>query len=429
MNLHLNRCTALLCLLAVASRAHAKPQKAPDHWVATWTAGNIAGPGPIPYSVDGFVPGAADTTLRQIVHTTLPNDPANPLVRVEFTNVFGTEPLTLGEVHVALADPKTGATTGDISLLSANGLTFSGQTSVTLPPGAEIVSDPIALKLPAGADLVVTLFLPAQKISTATFHWLSFQTNFYAPGNVVSQRSLAMPPTHARKCNTWFFLKSVDVEAAPTTSAIVAFGDSITDGAASTANLNRRWPDVLADRLRANPATRNLAVVNEGIGGNRILHDTWGPSALARFDHDALSVPGVSAIIVLEGINDIGVGYGPGAHETPTTEQLIAGLTQLAERAHTHNLKIFAATVTPYGGAGYYSAAGEQVRQALNDWIRSTPIYDGIVDFDKVTQNPADPAKINPAFDSGDHLHPNNAGLRAMGDAIPLAFFTPAKDK
>jgi lysophospholipase L1-like esterase len=410
-------------ILALLPAAHAKPKPAPDHWVATWATGNIAGPGPIPYSSEGFVPGAVDTTLRQIVHTSLGNSPGDPLVRVEFTNALGTDPLTIGEVHIALADPNGGATTGDISLFSANALTFAGQSAVTIPPGAEIASDPVALKLPFGSDLVITMFLPAQKISSATFHWYSFQTSFYAPGNVVSQRSLTMPPTHSHSMGAWYFLKSVDVKAAPYASAIVAFGDSITDGAAGITNANRRWPDVLARRLHANPPTQNLAVANEGIGGNRVLHDGIGPSALARFDREVLSIPGVGSVIVFEGVNDLGIAYGPNPHDVVTADQLIAGLTQFAERAHAHNLKVFGATVTPYGGAGYYSAAGEQVREALNAWIRTTTVFDGVIDFDKLLQDPAEPTKLAPAYASTDHLHPNDAGLQAMGNAIELQLF------
>jgi lysophospholipase L1-like esterase len=425
MNSPLNRrfASVLVCILATAS--YAKPKPAPDHWVATWTTASIAGPGPIPYAADGFIPGAQNTTLRQIVHTSVGNDPANPLVRIEFTNALGTEPLTLGEVHIALADPNGGATTGDIALLSANALTFAGQTSITIPPGTEAVSDPVALKLPAGSDLVISLFLPAQKITAATFHWYSFQTSFYAPGNAVGQRSLTMPPTHAHAMRAWYFLKSVDIEAPANTGTVVAFGDSITDGGQTTFNTNRRWPDVLARRLRANPATAHLAVANEGIGGNRILHDSIGPSALDRFDREAIAIAGVQSVILLEGINDIGVGYTPtNPHDTVTAEQLIAGLTQLAERAHDHNLKVFGATLTPYGGVGSYSPAGEQVRETLNAWIRSTTVFDGVVDFEQVVRDPENPTRLNPAFDSGDHIHPNDAGLRAMGDAVPLSFFS-----
>ncbi len=410
-------------LILLPAGAHAKPKPTPDHWVATWATGNIAGPGPIPYSSEGFVPGAADTTLRQIVHTSLGNSPGDPIVRVEFTNALGTEPLTIGEVHIALAEPTDGPPTGDISLPTANALTFAGQPSVTIPPGAEIASDPVVLKLPFGSDLVISMFLPEQKISSATSHWYSFQTSFYAPGNVVSQRSLSMPPTHSHPMGAWYFLKSVDVRAAPNASAIVAFGDSITDGAAGITNANRRWPDVLARRLHANPPTQNVAVVNEGIGGNRVLHDGLGPSALARFDREVLTIPGVSSVIVLEGTNDLGAAYGPNPHDIVTADDLIAGLTQFAQRARAHNLNVFGATVAPYGGAGYYSPAGEQVREALNAWIRTTTVFDGVIDFDKLLQDPADPTKLAPAFAFTDHLHPNDAGLQAMGNAIDLQLF------
>jgi lysophospholipase L1-like esterase len=418
LHLRLHPLAATLLLLPSLLVAQAKPAAVP--WVATWATGNIAGPGPIPFTTDGFTPGATDTTLRQIVHISLGNSPANPLVRVEFTNALGTDPLTLRDLHLALADPNHGATTGDLAPLTDRPLTFNGQSSITVPPGAEAVSDPVTLPLAFGSDLVLSMFLPAQKVTSPTFHWYSFQTNFYAPGNVSAQTSLHQ---QGHTLGAWFFLKSVDVQATPGACAIVAFGDSITDGAAGIRDANRRYPDVLARRLHADPSTQSLAVLNEGIGGNRVLHDGLGPSALARFDRDVLSLSGVRSVILLEGTNDLGAAYGPEPHDLVTAPQLIAALAQFASLAHAHNLKVFGATIAPYGGAGYYSPAGEQVRQAINTWLRTTTAFDGIIDFDQLLRDPADPTRLSPKFAFTDHLHPNDAGLQAMGEAINLQLF------
>ena len=440
--------TLFLLALPVSANAH-KPKPLPDHWIATWAAAEVALPvTAIPANSGAFSPGAADATLRQIVHTSIPTG-ETPLVRIEFTNAFGTDPLTLGEVHIALADPKAAKPpTGDISLLTANALTFNGATSVTMPAGAEAISDPVSLNLPADADLVITIFVPAQKITTATFHPDAFQTNFFAPGNVVSQRSLAMPPTQFETTNHWWFLKSVDVQEPAAASTIVAFGDSITDGYGSTPNTNQRWPSLLAQRIadqaapkeeagkqaESKPKTppgpaQTLAVVDEGIGGNRILLDGYGPSALARSNRDVLAIPGVSSVILLEGINDIGVATGPADPKRPapatplTAAQLEDGLAQLAAQAHAHNIRVFGATVTPYLGAGYASRAGEAIREQLNAWIRTSPVFDGVVDFDKATASPTDQTTLNPAYDHGDHLHPSDAGYKAIADAVSLSLF------
>jgi len=422
MNLSLRPSLRLLVLATLPALAYAaKPTPAPDHWVGTWATANVADPAP--KTGTGFTPGTADITLRQIVHTSLAGD----LVRVEFSNAFGTDPLIIGAAHIALAAPG-GNTTGDIALASANALTFNGQTSITIPAGGEIISDPAALKLSAGADLVVSLFLPAQKISIATRHGSAYQTNFVAAGNVVGERTISTQTPAPQSISSWYFLKSVDVKTPANTAAVVAFGDSITDGTASTTNANQRWPDYLARRLQSDKQTRNLAVLNEGIGGNRVLNDGWGPNALSRFDRDVLSLPGVRYLILLESINDIGHSFDlKNPYDPVTAESLEAGLAQLAERAHAHGIKVIGATLTPYLGAGYSSPAGDQVRQAVNAWIRTAKVFDGVVDFDKATQSASSPTDWNPTFDHGDHLHPSDAGMKAMADSIDLKLFYPTK--
>ena len=405
----------LLGLLALTVAASANLQAAPpDHWVGTWATADVDRPNrPAPNAPpDTPVFAAADTTLREIVHLSL----GGSMVRVELSNEFGTEPLTIGEAHVALAGGK-----GEIMLPGANALTFGGHPSVIIPPGAHIVSDPATLNVPAFADLAISIFLPAQKMTHMTVHNSAYQTNYMVPGNVVSEKTL---PAEAKTFANWFFLKAVDVKAAANAGAVVAFGDSITDGTASTPDANKRWPDFLARRLAADKRTANLGVLNEGIGGNRVLHDGTGPSALARFDEDVLALSGVKYMIVLESINDIGHAYdSKKPYDVVTADDLIAGLTQLAERAHMHGIKIFGATLTPYAGAGYMSPAGEEVRKAVNQWIRTSPIFDGVVDFEAATMDKTTGA-FQAAFDRGDHLHPNDAGLEAMGNAIDLKLFT-----
>ena len=399
----------LLLLLAFPlATLHAKPTP-PDHWVGTWATADLdranTGRGGLP---------AADSTLRQIVHVSLGGD----LVRVELSNEFGTEPLTIGAAHIALADG--GPASPAIAVTTASALTFGGHATVIIPPGSEVVSDPVSLKLPALSDLAISLFLPAQPLTHLTVHNSAFQTNYIAAGNVVGEKTL----TDATKTASWFFLKAVDVKASPDSAAVVAFGDSITDGSVSTPDTNQRWPDYLARRLQADKKTGNIGVLNVGIGGNRVLHDGTGPSALARFDRDVLAQAGVKYLIILESINDIGHAADPKKpFDVVSADDLIAGITQMAERAHMHGIKVFGATLTPYVGAGYSSPAGELIRQAVNQFIRSSKVFDGVVDFEAATRDPANAAAFNPAFDHGDHLHPSDAGMKAMGDAIDLKLF------
>jgi lysophospholipase L1-like esterase len=383
---------ALLLLLTVPCAA------ATPRWVGTWATAPI----PTENTTRTF---ATETTLRQTVHVSL----GGPRLRVVFTNEFGTGPLAIGAAQAALRT-------------HAEAITFGGQSGAVVPAGAVMVSDPIELKLPALADLTITLLLPAQTVHTFTRHSAAFSTSYEAPGNQLTAAKL----TGAHSFTSWLFLKSVEVESnSPNAGAIVAFGDSITDGAHSTIDANARWPDELARRLQASPATAALGVLNEGIGGNRLLHDGTGTNALARFDRDVLAHPNVRDVILLEGINDIGhtsaTGTGP---EDITAAQLIFAMQQLITRAHAHGIRVYGATLTPYQGAGYASPTGEQLREAVNAFIRAPGNFDGVIDFDHVTQDATHPLAFNPAFDSGDHLHPSDAGYKAMGDAIDWKLFT-----
>lgn len=437
------RLLPLIALAAIASTSFAAPP--PDHWVGTWATAPFAGnngrpaapaqlvpvttpqattaptqtapaasapaPAPRPSRPPAIVYGAADTTLREIVHVSL----GGPQVRVIFTNEFGTEPLTIGAAHVAVSQGGS-----NINLVSAAGLTFGGRASVVIPPGALVVSDPAMLKLPAAADLAISFFIPTQTITHLSAHGSADQTSYAAPGNVVGAKSLDSPT----EISSWPFVKGVDVKVSADSAAVVALGDSITDGAFATNNANARWPDELARRLLADKKTANLSVLNLGIGGNRVLNDVTGPSALARFDRDVLAQSGVKYLIILESINDIGHATDPvRPNGIVTADDLIVGLTQLAERAHTHGIKVYAATLTPDGKSKYDTPGEEPMRQAVNQWIRTTNQVDGFIDFDKATQDPAAPSQFLPAYDHGDHLHPNDVGYKAMGDAIDLKLF------
>ncbi|MGA7884843.1 MAG: SGNH/GDSL hydrolase family protein [Acidobacteriaceae bacterium] len=392
---------------------------APARWVGTWAAS--------PYDGDPWhtTPTLVDSTLREIVHTSL----AGKALRVRFTNEFGTEPLRIDAATLALStgDPngpqpaEDAAAETAVDPTSLHALTFAGQPSIVIPPGANVVSDAVAMPTPAFANLAISLYLPLQQVSTATFHGSAQQDNFIETGNHVAAPQLDTPV----KISSWYFLSGVDVEPAPPhAAAVVAYGDSITDGAWATENANHRWPDDLAVRLHDNPATASLSVLNEGIGGNCVLIHCVGPNALARFDRDVLALPGVKYVILLESINDIGALHDPNRpNYNLTAQDLEQGLTQLVARAHEHGIKVFGATLTPYKGAVYYTDRGEQIREAVNAWIRTSGVFDGVVDFDKATQNPADPLTYAPTADSGDHLHPGDAGYAAMANAIPVSLF------
>ena len=335
-------------------------------------------------------------------------------VRVVLSNAFGTAPISIGAGHIALRDKDA-----SIATASVKPLTAGGASTFTVLAGATLVTDPIDLAVQPVSDLVIDLYVPGDlgiSPSPVTTHNGASQTNFVSEtGNHSGVTNL---PVNTRS-GAWFMLARVEVMAPAGTAAVVTFGDSITDGARSTADTNNRWPDQLARRLAARRGP-GVAVLNAGISGNRVLGDGAGVSALARFDRDVLMQTGVTHVVVLEGINDIGIARN---NPSPSAEDLIAGHKQLIERAHARGLKIYGATLTPYEGAAYYTPEGEAKRQALNNWIRTSKAYDGVIDFDMLTRDPAAPTKFLPAYDSGDHLHPGDAGYKAMGDAVDLALF------
>jgi lysophospholipase L1-like esterase len=431
---------------ASAQPAAPAPQLAPSepHWVGTWSAASMprtnqpsqpAGPSrqsiDLPPAVLAVAPTQTLTTgaqsplhfnnqtLRQIVHISL----GGAKFRVVVANTFGTAPLNIGAAQLALRDK-------DATIVSGSNrvLTFAGQEKATVPPGELLTSDSVDLVAPSATDLVVDLYLPDNTATTnspLTIHAASWQTNYVSPpGNHAGAATLPVETTTAYRrsdgliTSTWFFLARVEVLAPPSAGAIVTIGDSLTDGTASTIDTNNRWPDHFARRLTV--AGIRMAVLNAGIGGNRLLQEGNGPSALARFDRDALAQPGATLVIVLEGINDIGQAR---QNPSPSAADLIAAHRQLIERAHARGLKIYGATLLPFEGASYWTAVGEAKRQALNQWIRTSKEYDAVLDFDAVVRDPENPSKLQPAFDTGDHLHLNPAGYEALAKAIDLGLF------
>jgi lysophospholipase L1-like esterase len=382
-----------------------------DLWVGTW--------GTALHEPDLGVPGLANTgfsnqTLRQIVHTSV----GGRLVRVLFST-FGARGLVIGAAHIALS-----ATGAAIVQNSDRTLTFGGETSITIPSGAVVLSDPVRLEVPALSDLAISIFVP-ENTGPATWHFESRQTSYVSPaGDFTASAvlpSVAMPVA-------WFWLAGVEVTASSQTGTVVAFGDSITDGTHSTQDANKRWPDQFAQRLMELPGKRTIGVLNKGIAGGRLLHDSLGPSGLARFDRDVLAQTGVSHVIVQMGNNDI---FTINPAEEVTAAQIIQGHKQLIERAHEHGLKIYGCTLNPVEGfllpgtpIPVFSPAGEVKRQAVNAWIRLSGEYDGVIDFDQVLRDPNAPTKLLPSFDSGDHGHPTDAGYKALADSIDLRLFS-----
>lgn len=415
MRIHWMLLVALVLEICPAPRAAAQQ----ENWVGTWATSEQV---PEPQNA---LPASdlTDSTVRQIVHLSI----GGKTLRVHLSNAFGTTALHLTSVHIARPVSPAGSA---IDPASDKGLLFGGNTDVIIPPGAQYVSDPVDYAVAPLSDLAITFHL-AVPPSPETGHPGSRAITYVLPGDVVSQTEL----TGAKTVEHWYVIAGIDVSAPGAAFSVVALGDSITDGHATTTNGNDRWTDVLARRFQANASTRNVAVLNHGIGGNHLLTDGLGPNVLARFDRDVLAQPGARYVIVLEGVNDLG-GLARVVDESDPrhallVHRLIGSFEQIVVRAHAAHIKVIGATILPDGGSQYNhpgtadrpGTADDSDRQQVNEWIRAAGHFDAVVDLDKIMADPQDPMRMRPEYDSGDHLHPSPAGYKVMGEAFPLTLF------
>ncbi len=393
--------------LILVGPVYAKPSQ--PHWVTVWASAQMT-----PGADSALSPAdATDATLRQTIDIAK----GGQTIRLRLSNAMSTEPLSLRNVHVA-----QGGATGSsvIDPASDRLVTFGGLSDIIIPAGADYISDPIEITIADQSALAITFHIP-ETPKQQTGHPGSRTTSWLLHGDHVSDADLP----GAQKFDHWFHIASVDIDSGSATAAVVAFGDSITDGYGIKPNSDSRWPDFLAARLKDKP----LAVLNAGIGGNRLLLDGLGPNAQARLDRDVLSQSGVKYVVVLEGVNDLGML----TRDTPVSAEdhaslvarLKAAYLQMITKAHSHGLKIYGGTITPFMGMDYYhaDALNEGDRQAVNSWIRTSGAFDAVIDFDAALRDPARPDRYLPAFDSGDHLHPSSAGYRTMAEAIDLKLF------
>ena len=415
-------CSLILILSAAAPAQRSKPD---GHWVSAWSTAVHT---PLPFPGLPPSPVCDNQTVRMVVRPTIGGD----RLRVRLSNQFGTTALSIGAAHIALVAEGAKIVPG-----SDRELTFGARKAVTIPAGAPMLSDPVELKVPPFAEVAVSLYLPEKTNSSTVHFWAQHQTYISGSGDFTAKPEIP----DATTTTSWYFLADLEVWAPQQSAALVAFGDSITDGVGAKQGEYTDWPDALAGRLKnASKKSPILAVLNEGIGGNRVLHDGAGVSALARFDRDVLAQPGVTDLIVLEGINDIGwpnikprLPDGstpkdlPMWHEVVSADDIIAGLRQIVERAHQHGIRVFGATLTPFEGADYYTPDGETKRQTVNQWIRTSGAFDGVFDFDAAVRDPSHPSRFREDYQSGDHLHPSAAGYKAMVGAIDLSVLTKAK--
>lgn len=409
--------SALLLTATLPAQRDAQLTVAPAgaaRWMPTWAAAQTA-----PYGNETLAAGVLDNaTLRETVHLSVGGN----RIRLHLSNLFGTQPLVLRNVTVAV--PATPKPTGSIVPASWKPVLFYGRPGVTIAPGQEAVSDALLYNVRPGADLVVSLSVTSAP-TAPTLHAGARTTGFLLAGDHADEPTMPGAVTNTR----WYFLSEIEVEQRTPGAAVIAFGDSITDGHGTTTDGNNRWPDDLFRRLQANASTSNVAVVNEGIGGNCVLQVCIGPSAVDRFERDALSFPGAKYLIVMEGINDLGAlskqAPQPAAAHADRVQRLEAAYTQMVQKAHAKGLVVYGATLTPWIGGEYYhpDAQAEADRVAVNTWIRTSKTFDGVLDFEAALRDPARPDRMLPAYDSGDHLHPGPAGYQKMADAIDLSLF------
>ncbi|HEY4341566.1 MAG TPA: SGNH/GDSL hydrolase family protein [Steroidobacteraceae bacterium] len=406
--------TLAAAILGTVALAAAAPANAA--WVASWSASPHA-----PLGTQGPFAAASydNVTLTQILRVS----EGGERLRVRFSNRYGAAPLTIGAARVVRIDAAGQEIAG-----TARALTFGADREAVIPRGAPFTTDAVALAVPSLSRLKVEIYLP-KPTGPCTCHLTGDdELDVSPPGNFVGK-----PFTPVSKAQFRAFLSVVEVDSRQALGTIVAFGDSITDGVGATAGANHRWPDILADRLQA--AGKHWAVANAAISGNRVLSPGMGDSALARFDEDVLSLPNVKYLIIFEGVNDIGNRFGPpgptqaalpGLDQPEiTVEQMIAGFKQLITRAHERGIKVIGSPIGPYKGAAYWTEAGEAARQKINDWILKGGAFDGVTRIDTAFADPADPRQMREGYHFGDHLHGNDAGLKAVGDSIDLSLFAP----
>ena len=411
---------AMLGLALAANTALTATPAMASQWVATWQAS----PQPT-WGADFVLPANVpavlhDQTVRQVARLSV----GGPRVRIVLSNAYGKVPLRIGAATVALA-----ANGSAIEAASLRTLTFAGQPAASMASGAPLISDPVDLAVPDLARLTVSVHLP-QPSPTATFHWDGRETAWIAPHDQTRAARIDEAQTGVQTTTARLLLSAIEVEAAPGAQAVAILGDSITDGASASLGMDARWPDFLAERL----APQGVAVINAGISGARLLSDGMGENALARFERDVLAQPGVRTVVVLLGINDIswpGTAFAP-REQRPTLAELKAGYAQLLAQARRRGVRVIGATVTPFEGAlpgtplsDYYQPEKELLRQQLNAWIRGSGSYDAVLDFDAWARDPAHPQRLLPAYDSGDHLHPGDAGNRALAEGIDLSLLFP----
>ncbi|MFD5792964.1 SGNH/GDSL hydrolase family protein [Streptomyces diastatochromogenes] len=387
--------------LSTANAASAAPSSSQDKGtrVSAWSPSMTTGG-----------PSFSNQTIRMVVHSSVAGSGA----RITLSNRYSTTPLDVSAVDVAVQ-----ASGGEATRGTTRNITFGTSRHVTIPAGEEAVSDVIPISVGAGENLLVSLYVPGTS-GMSTWHSDAFDTTYIASGNHAGDDSAAAFGTTT---TSWYYLAGLDVLSSTARGTVVAFGDSITDGYHSSTGTYTRWPDFLGRRLGAEPGPQKLSVVDAGIGGNRVLTDVpnlWqGVSALKRFGHDALGQPGVKDVILFEGINDIGNNSGPDG-QALTAQDLINGYRTLIDEAHAKHVNVIGATLMPDQGNGYHTPAAEAIRQDVNQWIRTSGAFDGVIDFDRAMRDPANPAALDPAYDSGDHIHPNDEGMKAMADAIDL---------
>jgi lysophospholipase L1-like esterase len=413
----------ILVVIIFETTSRAQSSNVSGHWVSAWSAAMHA-----PLQFPGLPPTPVfeKQTIRMVVRPTIGGE----RVRIRLSNAFGTTTLKIAGAHIALASQDA-----KIVAESDHALTFGGKPSASIPPGAPMLSDAVELKVPRFAEIAVSIFL-SEKATASTVHfWAQHQTYVSGEGDFTPKTDIP----NATIKTSWYWLADVEVLASDQSTATVALGDSITDGVGAKQGEYTDWPDLVANRLAGEQGAAPLSVVNEGIGGNRILYDGAGVNVLERLDRDVLAQPGVVNLIVLEGINDIGWPHmkprmpngttmkePPFAHELVSAQELIVGLQQIIERAHQHGIRVFGATLTPYEGADYYSKDGEATRQAVNQWIRTSGAFDGIFDFDAAVRDPNHPSQFREGYHSGDHLHPSTRGYTAMADAVDVTMLRRA---